>query len=188
MKTLDLKTRLYLYITGAVIEKEKKYTIQEVNKNVVYIFNDYEEFKNYFKEHIVDITEDLINLAIYTKSINGGIVAFKGLCDHIITNLKYQVKNNNLYLTQEQIDDIHQRGKITPLEKVKEWEMFDLCAPGDAIGSAKYRCHYFKGNCHDCLLEYASQRTEYDKIEFKVVEPYIHEKDSSLVKKRKPKI
>ena len=25
-------------------------------------------------------------------------------------------------LTQEQIDDIHLRGKITPKEKVKEWE------------------------------------------------------------------
>ena len=57
-------------------------------------------------------------------------------------------------LTQEQIDDIHAIGKITPAEKVKEWEDMDLCAPGDAIGSAAWRCRKFK-NCHDCLVDYA---------------------------------
>lgn len=63
-------------------------------------------------------------------------------------------------LTQEQIDDIHSRGKITPEEKVKEWEGMDLCAPGDAIGSAAWRCKKFK-NCHDCLVDYANQHDEY---------------------------
>ena len=74
---------------------------------------------------------------------------------------------NNLYtesqlkvLTQEQIDDIHSRGKITPAEKVKEWEGLDLCAPGDAIGSASWRCKKFK-NCHDCLVDYANEHDEY---------------------------
>lgn len=63
-------------------------------------------------------------------------------------------------LTQEQIDDIHARGKITPAEKVKEWEGMDLCAPGDAIGSAAWRCKKFD-NCHDCLVDYASDHDEY---------------------------
>ena len=63
-------------------------------------------------------------------------------------------------LTQEQIDDIHARGKITPEEKVKEWEGMDLCAPGDAIGSAAWRCKKFR-NCHDCLVDYANQHDEY---------------------------
>ena len=54
-------------------------------------------------------------------------------------------------LTQEEIDNIHPRGKITPAEKVKEWEGMDLCAPGDAIGSATWRCRKFHHNCHDCL-------------------------------------
>lgn len=62
------------------------------------------------------------------------------------------------HLTQEQIDDIHARGKITPAEIVKEWEGMDLCAPGDAIGSAAWRCEKFH-NCHDCLVDYAN---EYD--------------------------
>ena len=63
-------------------------------------------------------------------------------------------------LTKEQIDDIHARGKITPQEKVKEWEGMDLCATGDAIGSAAWRCRKFK-NCHDCLVDYANQHEEY---------------------------
>ena len=74
---------------------------------------------------------------------------------------------NNLYresqlkvLTQEQIDDIYSRGKITPAKKVKEWEGLDLCAPGDTIGSASWRCKKFK-NCHDCLVDYANEHDEY---------------------------
>lgn len=63
-------------------------------------------------------------------------------------------------LTQEQIDDIHARGKITPAEMVKEWEGMDLCAPGDAIGSAAWRCEKFH-NCHDCLVDYANEHDEY---------------------------
>lgn len=63
-------------------------------------------------------------------------------------------------LTEEQITDIHARGKITPAEKLKEWEGAGLCAPGDAIGSAAWRCHKFK-NCHDCLVDYANTQDEY---------------------------
>lgn len=66
-------------------------------------------------------------------------------------------------LTAEQIADIHSRGKITPAEMVEEWEGFDLCAPGDAIGSAGWRCRKFKC-CHDCLVDYANERDEYTSI------------------------
>lgn len=71
------------------------------------------------------------------------------------------IKPNFKPLTQEQIDDIYSRGKITPEEKVKEWEGMDLCAPGDAIGSAAWRCKKFHRNCHDCLVDYANNSDEY---------------------------
>ena len=76
-------------------------------------------------------------------------------------------------LTQEQIKDIHARGKITPQEKVKEWEGMDLCAPGDAIGSAAWRCRKFK-NCHDCLVDYANEHDEYTSFKdiLKICRPY----------------
>ena len=72
-------------------------------------------------------------------------------------------------LTDKQIEMIHSKGKLTPAEKVKEWESHDLCAPGDAIGSAKYRCRKFNHNCHDCLVDYANQNDEYEPINFKIV-------------------
>ncbi len=71
-------------------------------------------------------------------------------------------------LTEKQIEDIHARGKITPAEKLKEWEGAGLCAPGDAIEGAAWRCHKFR-NCHDCLVDYANTQDEYtsfyDEIE-----------------------
>ena len=66
-------------------------------------------------------------------------------------------------LTQEEIDDIHSRGKITPEEILAEWEGFDLCAPGDAIGSAAWRCEKFR-NCRACLIDYANRKREHDSI------------------------
>lgn len=66
-------------------------------------------------------------------------------------------------LTEEQIQDIHTRGKMTPEEKIREWEGLDLCAPGDAIGSAAWRCHKFR-NCHDCLVDYANSQDEYTSL------------------------
>jgi hypothetical protein len=76
-------------------------------------------------------------------------------------------------LTKEQIKDIHSRGKITPQEKVKEWEGMDLCTPGDAIGSAAWRCRKFH-NCHDCLVDYANEYDEYVSSfdTLKVINPY----------------
>lgn len=71
-------------------------------------------------------------------------------------------------LTQEQVDDIHSRGKITPAEKVQEWEDMDLCAPGDAIGGAAWRCKKFKYHCHDCLVDYANEQEEYTSM-FKIM-------------------
>lgn len=67
-------------------------------------------------------------------------------------------------LTPEQIEDIHARGKITPAELVQEWENMDLCAPGNAIGRATWRCRKFHRNCHDCLIDYANERDEYTSI------------------------
>ena len=75
-------------------------------------------------------------------------------------NIENYVKPTFKKLTKEQIDDIHARGKITPAEMVKEWEGIDLCAPGDAIGSAAWRCKKFH-NCHDCLIDYANEHDEY---------------------------
>ena len=70
--------------------------------------------------------------------------------------------------TKEKIDEIHSRGKLTPYEKVAEWENNGLCACGDAMGSAGDRCKMFL-DCRECLLEFASHSAEYDKIDWKLM-------------------
>ncbi len=44
-----------------------------------------------------------------------------------------------------------------------------VCAPGDMIGSAAWRCHTFK-NCHECLTDYANTFDEWDPFRFVVSE------------------
>ncbi len=63
-------------------------------------------------------------------------------------------------LTNEKIDEIHSRGKITPEEMVKEWESLDLCAPGDGMGGGSSRCRKFV-DCHYCLIDYANTQDEW---------------------------
>ena len=102
-----------------------------------------------------------------------GYLKRKGILDQIQSKIevfeyeKPQIK----YLTIEQIERIHSQGKLTPAEKVEEWESQDLCAPGDAIGTASDRCKKYHHNCHDCLVDYANQSIEYTSTydEFKIV-------------------
>lgn len=63
-------------------------------------------------------------------------------------------------LTQEEINDIHSRGKITPAEKVMEWERMNACVSADEMWTSAWRCKKFK-SCHDCLVDYASETDEY---------------------------
>lgn len=100
-------------------------------------------------------------LLIYDSSRSNKIQTTKSDIKEIQQDQLNYVKPQFKPLTQEQIDDIHSRGKITPEEQVKEWESFDLCAPGDAIGSAACRCRKFHDNCHDCLIDYANEHDEY---------------------------
>lgn len=78
-------------------------------------------------------------------------------------------------LTQNQIKSIHNRGKITADEKVTEWERTGLCAAGDKRDQKKSRCEKFNHNCHECLIELASERKEYksmSKIDEEALDTY----------------
>lgn len=169
---LDFKTWLYLYITHAVIvehppvvevENKKIMPVKESKKHEMFVFNNYEEYRNYYLMYLDSIEDEVIDLAIYTKGSKGQIVAFKGLCEHIIVKKKM----NEFYssITQEQIDEIHSKGKLTPLEAVQIWESFDLCIQGNKSIFSKNRCQYFEQNCHECLMESASHKLEHEPIE-----------------------
>lgn len=49
----------------------------------------------------------------------------------------------------------------------------------------KNRCEYFNQNCHDCLMESASHKLEYDNIDFKLVNSITDEQGPVLNKVKK---
>ena len=175
LSKLDFKTWLYLYITKILrvehinvveVEKKRQMYVKDSQKNEAYVFKDYDEYKRFFLMYLDNIEDDVIDLAIYTRGSKGQIVALKGLCEHII--VKKQVNNFYNSITQEQIDEIHAKGKLTPLEIVQLWESYDLCVEGNKTVLSKNRCKYFNQNCHECLMETASHKLEHDNIDFKV--------------------
>ena len=171
MNKLDFNTRLFLYVTKANNLGTPKYDgsiieVSEENPHDVYVFNSYKDYIDFFKLYLKNIDISLINKAIYTIGKKGHVVALKDLCERII--IKQRVKEFYEMFNQEKIDEIHSRGKITPMEKVEEFEEYELCAPGDGIGSASNRCAFFN-DCHECLLEYASHNEEYDKFDFELL-------------------
>lgn len=182
MSKLDIKTKLFLHITKANNLGTPNFDTSriEINKEQtydVYVFDSYEDYFNYFKIYLKNVDEELIQKAIYITGKKGQVVAFKGLCERII--IKQRVKEFYDIFNEEKIDEIHAKGKITPMEKVTEYESLDLCAPGDAMGSARNRCEFFS-DCHECLLEYVSHSQEYDRIDLKLVNCDI---DNKVLKK-----
>ena len=173
---LDFKTWLYLHTTKALkvehipveeLEEKKQMYVENSKGNEVYIFKDYDEYRRFFLMYLDNIEDSVIDLAIYTRGSKGQIVALKGLCEHIIVKKKVNDFYNSI--TQEQIDEIHSKGKLTPLEAVQLWESYDLCIEGNKTLFSKNRCTYFNQNCHECLMETASHKLEHDNIDFKVV-------------------
>lgn len=155
----DFETVLAIAFSPFIEEENKRYSEEKCEKNIVYLFKDKIEFEEYFiKNGVNDVSKELLELCKKKTTKKGIIIASKYLCDHIIR--RYKMKKE---LTQSEINDLHSRGKITPREKVEEWEGFDYCAPGDAMGSAQKRCKSFP-NCHECLLDFAYSRREYDNL------------------------
>lgn len=125
---------------------------------------------------MIDINHELLDLCIMKKTKLGTIISLKAICDHTIKGYKPGKE-----LTQSQIDKIHSTGKITPAEKVKEWESEGLYATGDAIGSSTNRCHAFS-NCHERLTEYSKSLEAWNKSELKPIE--INQEPSHLLVKK----
>lgn len=63
-------------------------------------------------------------------------------------------------LTKEEIISIHKKGYLTAKEIVQEWESFGLCAPCNSKGPKNMKCNEYD-NCHDCLVDFASQKDEW---------------------------
>ena len=188
MNNLSINANISLLLNGyKVVPVPVKTTRIEVpykNSNEVYVFKNQKEYEDYFRRYIKNLDKQMLETATYFIDKKGQVVAIRDLCDRII--IRERVKEFYDSYTEDKITKIHAKGKITPLEKVEEYEGFDLCAPGDHASSASNRCQFFKpysNKCHECLLEYASHNEEYDKMDFKLVNLPYHENENQKIKK-----
>ena len=162
------KKEVCLLGSGNILEEVFLNLEDKFNKKT-YIFKNHDEYRRFFLMYLDDINDEVIDLAIYARGSKGQIVALKGLCEHII--VKKKVNDFYCSITQEQIDEIHSKGKLTPLEIVELWESYDLCVEGNKTTFSNNRCQYFNQNCHECLMETASHELEHDNIDFSTVNP-----------------
>lgn len=175
MSKLNFKTRLYLKLIGVEVldHNINKIKFKRPNPYEVYVFENFSEYTNFFGKYIKNLDKNKIKSAILSTTKNGQIIAFKAICDDLI--IYFKTKEFYDKFDKEKIDEIHSRGKLTPFDKVEEYKLNDICAPGDGIGTAKDRCDFFD-TCEECLREFVSHKDEYDKIDFKIVNKNSNEK------------
>ena len=169
MSKLDFKTNLYLTVCKAKIldyNSINEINIKKPNPYEIYVFENFDEYVNYYKKYLKEVDEDRIKNAICTINKKGQVVAYKALCEKMI--IYFKTKEFYDSIDQKKIDEIHSKGKITASEKFEEYKSFDLCAMGAASGYAKDRCEFFD-SCDECLKEFLSHNEEYDRIQLKLV-------------------
>ncbi len=88
-KKIDIEAKLFIALLRLKEEKNKKYSTGECEKNIVYLFDNYDEFKAYFELNgFTNISEDLLEICRMKTTKKGTIVALKGLCDYTIKKHK----------------------------------------------------------------------------------------------------
>ena len=96
----DLEAKLFMALLHLKEEKNKKYSVEECEKNVAYLFDNYKEFRTYFELNgFADISSDLLETCRIKTTKKGSIIALKGLCDYTIR------KNNFLVQYEAQLQE-----------------------------------------------------------------------------------
>lgn len=126
------------------LSRQNQLKVLELSKNLV------EQYKKYIK---FDKNKKYVERYLYLDDENTMFNNFENNHPHFEA------------LSQEKIDEIHKKGKLTPEESYNDWISY-ICAPGDGGGSAAWRCEKY-GNCRDCLVAYAMEREEWSPLEFK---------------------
>ena len=83
MDNIEINFMKFLY--NLKEEKTKEYTEGKVDDNIIYIFNNNDEYKEYFiKNGMNEINHDILEKCKFKQLKNGKIICLKGLCDHFI--------------------------------------------------------------------------------------------------------
>ena len=154
---LDFKTWLYLYITK-ILRVEHTPVVEVEEKRRMYV-NDSKKNEVYIFK---DYDEYKKFFLMYLDDIENDII-----------DLAIYTRGS--------------KGQIVALKGLCEhlWESYDLCSESNKTILSKCRCGYFNQNCHECLMEEASHKLEYDNIDFNVVNSITDEQGLVLNKTRK---
>ena len=82
---IDIETMFFIRLLKLKEAKIKKYSSVESKYNVVYLFDNEEDYKYYFIDNgFDDVSKTILNAAIMKTTKKGTIIALKGLCDYAI--------------------------------------------------------------------------------------------------------
>ena len=173
MKKFDMEVSLYKYLLHLKEEELKKYDKNEAQKDVIYVFNNYDDFRYYFVSYGVDVDEEILNLCKIKTTMRGKIVAFKGLCDHYITAFRNKQKADKAY--EEFGLGFAEYDLEKTSERLNNFEIRDnlinFYPPND--GRSTKPIYFNKGNLHVINNDAAfSEITNLDDILLKMVKMY----------------
>ena len=122
----DIEVKLFMALLHLKEEKFKKYSVEECQTNIVYLFDNYEDFKNYFVSNgFDDIGDDLLETCRMKTTKKGTIIALKRLCDYAIRKHNYMKS-----LSEERQFDILavpcDRAFVVSQEKAEEFKNLKL--------------------------------------------------------------
>lgn len=161
IKLEELSIKLYMLRHGLVEDEVHIYSPQLVSIKKAYVFYGESQFIDYFRSNGVgfDIDEEFLKKNILKKTKSGLIISLKRLDDYLIrTYLRNKKIKSNYCIPIDEEKKIHEDGLLTSRDMVKEWETNEICAPGANGVNAQERCSEFEADCHECLIEFASNK------------------------------
>lgn len=109
MKELDIEAKLFILLLHLKEEKMKIYSCVESKTNVVYVFDNYCDFKLYFLQNgFTNVSDDLLEICKMKVTKKGTVIALKELCDYTIRRYKEKEaltnsETNKIYVKKEHI-------------------------------------------------------------------------------------
>lgn len=103
----DLEAKIYLKALGLVEEPLKQYSDELCDYSIAYVFDNYEEFKQYFIDNDCSRANDdkFLKNCIMKKTKKGTIITLKRLCDFVITRKKKETIINDEEVVTNDIED-----------------------------------------------------------------------------------
>lgn len=107
MKNIDIEAKLFILLLHLKEEKLKIYTGTNCEENIVYIFDNYSEFKLYFLNSGINIDDTILEICKMKETKKGTIIALKKICDYAIQKYKEKESLSKIQENKTYIKSIH---------------------------------------------------------------------------------